>query len=95
MLSGKAHYGSLSGLIRYNGQQMEPLGVKTLVGYVPQDDIVHEDLTVHENIMMAYSLRGGFNELRDGKAIVNEVSLSQLSKNELASVLYQVKSVYC
>lgn len=45
VLSGKAHYGSLSGLIRYNGQQMEPLKVKTLVGYVPQDDIVHEDLT--------------------------------------------------
>jgi ABC-type multidrug transport system ATPase subunit len=52
---------------------MEPLKVKTLVGYVPQDDIVHEDLTVHENIVMAHALRGGFKEQKDGKAIVDQV----------------------
>jgi ABC-type multidrug transport system ATPase subunit len=73
VLSGKANYGRLSGLIRFNGEHMEPTKVATLVGYVPQDDIVHEDLTVYENIMMARALRGGFKELGDRKAIVDQV----------------------
>lgn len=56
-------------------------------GYVPQDDIVHEDLTVHENIMLAHSLRGGFNELRDGKAVVDEVRLLLHSQNTASMLL--------
>lgn len=72
-LSGKAHYGKLSGIVRYNGEVLEPLKVKTLVGYVPQDDIVHEDLTVQENVMMAHALRSGFKDIKDGKIVVDEV----------------------
>lgn len=72
---------------------MEPKGVKTLVGYVPQDDIVHEDLTVHENVMMACSLRGGFNELRDGRAIVNEVCLSILSRKRTCEFVVWITCV--
>jgi ABC-type multidrug transport system ATPase subunit len=47
--------------------------VKTLVGYVPQDDIVHEDLTVQENLVMAHALRSGFKDVKEGRNVVNEV----------------------
>jgi ABC-type multidrug transport system ATPase subunit len=75
-LSGKAPYGVLHGMIRYNGQVMAPVQVKKLVGYVPQDDIVHEDLTVEENINMSRLLRGGFREAREGQLITHEVPRS-------------------
>eukprot|EP00892_Ulva_mutabilis_P003872 jgi/Ulvmu1/1857/UM012_0013.1 len=72
-LSGKAVHGQLHGIIRYNGEPMAPQEVRELVGYVPQDDTVHEDLTVLENIYLAKNLRGGFKAAREGQGVVNEV----------------------
>jgi ABC-type uncharacterized transport system ATPase subunit len=63
-LSGRAYYGKQSGTISYNGAPHAPSAVKGLSGYVPQDDIVHEDLTVKENVAMAHALRVGFRTAR-------------------------------
>jgi hypothetical protein len=72
-LAGRAPYGVQQGDIRYNGEVHAPSKVKALFGFVPQDDIVHEDLTVEENIITAHALRVGFREAREGRNIVYEV----------------------
>lgn len=40
---------------------------------MPQDDIVHEDLTVLENIYLAKNLRGGFRDAQESHNVVHEV----------------------
>lgn len=72
-LAGRASYGLQQGDIRYNGEVHVPSKMKALFGFVPQDDIVHEDLTVEENIITAHALRVGFREAREGRNIVYEV----------------------
>ena len=51
VLSGRAHYGKSSGVIKVNGTPMALSSLKSLVEFVPQDDIVHSTLTVYENIL--------------------------------------------
>jgi ABC-type multidrug transport system ATPase subunit len=75
-LAGRAYYGVQSGEILYNGVVHAPAKVKGLSGFVPQDDIVHEDLTVYENIAMAHRLRVGFHEARAEHNLVYEVRSS-------------------
>lgn len=56
VLMGKAgRLGKTSGSIRVNGRAMRLPQLRVITGFVPQDDIVHEDLTVHENLV-----RGGW-----------------------------------
>ena len=62
-----------SGEITYNGAVHAPNHVKGLSGFVPQDDIVHEDLTVEENITVAHALRVGFRAARNDKDVVQQV----------------------
>lgn len=49
-IAGKATGCETSGLVLINGK-IEPIrGYKKIIGFVPQDDIVHGNLTVEENI---------------------------------------------
>merc|ERR1719392_376170 len=48
VLCGKATYGRMGGSIRINGQEANMTSLKSVMGFVPQDDIVHQDLTVRE-----------------------------------------------
>mmetsp|Transcript_12317 Transcript_12317/g.26589 ORF Transcript_12317/g.26589 Transcript_12317/m.26589 type:complete len:1041 (+) Transcript_12317:146-3268(+) len=53
-----ASYGTITGTVTINGQEGVNLSAyKDVVGFVPQDDIVHEDLTVRENLAFAAYLK--------------------------------------
>ena len=57
-LSGRASYGVVTGEVSLNGVAGDTIGkFPSLVGFVPQDDIMHDDLTVYENIMYSARLR--------------------------------------
>jgi len=57
VLCGKATYGKVGGTIRINGAAADFRAAKGMSGFVPQDDIVHEDLTVREQINFSARLR--------------------------------------
>ena len=57
-LSNRAPYGNVIGEVSLNGVAGETIGkYPRLVGFVPQDDIMHDDLTVYENLMYSARLR--------------------------------------
>eukprot|EP00930_Biecheleria_cincta_P027070 TRINITY_DN1901_c1_g1_i1.p1 TRINITY_DN1901_c1_g1~~TRINITY_DN1901_c1_g1_i1.p1 ORF type:complete len:1123 (+),score=151.60 TRINITY_DN1901_c1_g1_i1:451-3369(+) len=56
-LCGKAYYGRQTGDIYVNGKKSSIAALKSVRGFVPQDDTVHEKLTVRENLW--YSARLG------------------------------------
>ena len=45
-LTGKAHYGDTTGALSVNGVQRTIQSMRRVVGFVPQADTVHTDLTV-------------------------------------------------
>lgn len=49
-LCGKAWYGKTTGKVFINGEEADIQDYKNSIGFVPQDDIVHETLTVGEQI---------------------------------------------
>jgi ABC-type multidrug transport system ATPase subunit len=55
-LCGRAHYGTILGDIHINGKKMAIDEIKSLTGFVPQDDVVYAELTVRENLMYAGKL---------------------------------------
>lgn len=57
-LADRAPYGIVSGQVALNGVMGETIGkYPRLVGFVPQDDIMHDDLTVYENLLYSARLR--------------------------------------
>ncbi|CAE8673647.1 unnamed protein product [Polarella glacialis] len=56
-LCGRASYGTIRGSIKINGKAGSVQDFPKLVGYVPQDDIMHADLTVHQNLYFNAQLR--------------------------------------
>ena len=57
-LANRAPYGDVSGMVSLNGVAGETIGkYPRLVGFVPQDDIMHDDLTVYENLLYSARLR--------------------------------------
>ncbi|EFJ42781.1 hypothetical protein VOLCADRAFT_33774, partial [Volvox carteri f. nagariensis] len=57
VLCGKISNGTLMGQVRINGEDIPIDKLKKIMGFVPQDDIVHEDLTVRENLSYSARLR--------------------------------------
>lgn len=82
-LAGRAPYGVQMGEVCFNGEVHAPAKVKGLFGFVPQDDIVHQDLTVLENVMMAHALRVGFQEVREDSNVVYEVRVLITTRSAL------------
>jgi ABC-type multidrug transport system ATPase subunit len=68
-LCGRAYYGKVTGQVLINGTRDQILRHRKRVGFVPQDDIVHDDLTVHENLHFSAQLRLP----RDGAVVPNGV----------------------
>eukprot|EP00929_Paragymnodinium_shiwhaense_P018646 TRINITY_DN12970_c0_g1_i1.p1 TRINITY_DN12970_c0_g1~~TRINITY_DN12970_c0_g1_i1.p1 ORF type:complete len:812 (-),score=135.84 TRINITY_DN12970_c0_g1_i1:457-2892(-) len=56
-LCGKATYGRMGGSVLINGKQADVKDIRSVVGFVPQDDIVHANLTVREQIYFSARLR--------------------------------------
>ncbi|XP_031574041.1 ABC transporter G family member 28-like [Actinia tenebrosa] len=57
-LSGKAYYGKREGVIKINGMEVVDLkSIKTFIGFVPQEDIMHRSLTIFEVLRFQAELR--------------------------------------
>ena len=57
-LANRAPYGDVTGNVALNGIPGETIGkYPRLIGFVPQDDIMHDDLTVYENLLYSARLR--------------------------------------
>ena len=50
-LCGRAWYGKVSGDVYINGKRDSMENHQDLIGFVPQDDVVHPNLTVYENLL--------------------------------------------
>jgi len=59
VLCGKVKNGEwkVEGSVKINGEERDVSELKPVMGFVPQDDIVHEHLTVRENIRYSAELR--------------------------------------
>eukprot|EP00193_Tetraselmis_chui_P015996 CAMPEP_0177794034 /NCGR_PEP_ID=MMETSP0491_2-20121128/25415_1 /TAXON_ID=63592 /ORGANISM="Tetraselmis chuii, Strain PLY429" /LENGTH=1042 /DNA_ID=CAMNT_0019316633 /DNA_START=464 /DNA_END=3588 /DNA_ORIENTATION=- len=57
VLCGKANYGKQSGKVSINTHEVPLQLIRSIKGFVPQDDTVHEDLTVQENLHFSASVR--------------------------------------
>ena len=60
----------MHGRVRVNGREMELSALQAITGFVPQDDIVHEDLTVRENLVYSARLR-----LSKGKSVAAQMAI--------------------
>ena len=74
-LADRAPYGEILGEVTLNGVPGDNIGkYPRLVAFVPQDDILHEDLTVYENLLFSARLRlPPTIPLEQQKAIVEDV----------------------
>lgn len=52
MLCGKASYADVSGTVRFNGVEGNYEDYKTVMGFVPQDDVVHEARSVTSDLFL-------------------------------------------
>eukprot|EP00884_Botryococcus_braunii_P002225 jgi/Botrbrau1/12002/Bobra.247_2s0007.1 len=57
VLAGRASYGKVGGTVCVNGVVAQMSDYSSNIGFVPQDDIVYDDLTVEENLMYSAKLR--------------------------------------
>ena len=56
-LSGKAYYGKVEGLVEINGVPADISRYRSIMGFVPQEDIMHRDLTAREVLYFQSMLR--------------------------------------
>ena len=57
VLCDRAGYGVTTGQLTLNGKEDRISNHRDIMGFVPQDDVVHDDLTVRENLTYAAMLR--------------------------------------
>ncbi|CAH8386889.1 unnamed protein product [Eruca vesicaria subsp. sativa] len=86
-LAGKAVGCSLSGLILINGKQESIHSYKKIIGFVPQDDIVHGNLTVEENIWFHAKCRLPAGQSKGDKVLVVERVIDSLGLQTVRSCL--------
>ncbi|KAL6133419.1 hypothetical protein ACLB2K_065654 [Fragaria x ananassa] len=71
-LSGKVHGCTVTGSILINGKAEPMTAFKRIIGFVPQDDIVHGNLTVEENLRFSARCRLSANMPKPDKVLVVE-----------------------
>ncbi|XP_050379339.1 putative white-brown complex homolog protein 30 isoform X2 [Argentina anserina] len=71
-LSGKVHGCTVTGSILINGKAEPMTAYKRIIGFVPQDDIVHGNLTVEENLRFSARCRLSANMPKPDKVLVVE-----------------------
>ncbi|KAH8512925.1 hypothetical protein H0E87_006287 [Populus deltoides] len=77
-LTGKATGCTMSGMVLVNGK-MEPIqAYKKIIGFVPQDDIVHGNLTVEENLWFSARCRLSADLPKPEKVLVVERVIESL-----------------
>jgi ABC-type lipoprotein export system ATPase subunit len=91
-LTGSASsYGSIKGTVEINGKEANLNQYKDVLGFVPQDDTVHEDLTVMENLLSSVKIRSARGTTaKECKAMVDAVidllGMSHISQSIVGSV---------
>ncbi|KAK9815422.1 hypothetical protein WJX72_003407 [[Myrmecia] bisecta] len=83
VLAGKASYGEPTGVIRVNGDKVRSLErYKRVMGFVPQDDIMHANLTVEENLLFSaqYRLPAHFTRAQHLYYVERAVQVLQLDE---------------
>ena len=90
-LCGRAFYGETTGTIRINGHVTTIEEHSSCSGFVPQDDIVHPELTVRENLLYSgkFSLPKGtsleaIEELAD--QVLAQLGLSRVANSIVGDV---------
>ncbi|XP_028788964.1 ABC transporter G family member 24-like [Neltuma alba] len=71
-LAGKAHGCTATGSILINGKNESIHSYKKIIGFVPQDDVVHGNLTVEENLWFSAQCRLSSDLSRPDKVLVVE-----------------------
>ncbi|KAF5750398.1 putative Pleiotropic drug resistance protein [Tripterygium wilfordii] len=77
-LAGKATGCTMQGLILINGKSESILSYKKIIGFVPQDDIVHGNLTVEENLRFSARCRLSADLPKADKVLVVERVIESL-----------------
>ncbi|KAL0451370.1 UNVERIFIED_CONTAM: ABC transporter G family member 28 [Sesamum latifolium] len=77
-LAGKTVGCSIAGLILINGKVESIRSYKKIVGFVPQDDVVHGNLTVEENIWFSANCRLSADLPKADKVLVVERVIESL-----------------
>ncbi|XP_052173801.1 putative white-brown complex homolog protein 30 isoform X2 [Diospyros lotus] len=77
-LAGKVTGCSMSGLILINGKSESIHSYKKIIGFVPQDDVVHGNLTVEENLRFSARCRLAADLPKADKVLVVERVIESL-----------------
>lgn len=77
-LAGKATGCTVSGLILINGKAESIHSYKKIIGFVPQDDVVHGNLTVEENLRFSARCRLSADMAKPDKVLVVERVIESL-----------------
>ncbi|KAL8171205.1 hypothetical protein V2J09_023009 [Rumex salicifolius] len=86
-LAGKTTGCTRNGLILINGQPESIHSYRKLIGFVPQDDIVHGNLTVEENLWFSARCRLGADLKKVDKILVLERVIENLGLQEVRDSL--------
>ncbi|KAH9617007.1 hypothetical protein KSS87_018261 [Heliosperma pusillum] len=86
-LAGKATGCTQNGLILVNGRPESIHSYKKIVGFVPQDDIVHGNLTVEENLWFSARCRLSSHLPRADKVLILERVIMNLGLQEVRDSL--------
>ncbi|KAM0038851.1 putative ABC-type sulfate transporter [Helianthus debilis subsp. tardiflorus] len=77
-LAGKSHGCKITGSILINGKPDSIHSYKKIIGFVPQDDIVHGNLTVEENLWFSAKCRLPARMLKQDRVLVVERVIESL-----------------
>lgn len=77
-LAGKATHSRTTGAVFINGKPDSIQSYKSIIGFVPQDDIVHGNLTVEENLWFSASYRLPVNMPKCDRVLVVERIIAAL-----------------
>uniref|UniRef100_A0A7N0RHL0 ABC transporter domain-containing protein n=1 Tax=Kalanchoe fedtschenkoi TaxID=63787 RepID=A0A7N0RHL0_KALFE len=86
-LGGKATGCAMIGSITVNGGSASVSSYKKIIGYVPQDDIVHGNLTVEENLWFSARCRLAGNMPRVDRVLIVERVIESLGLQEIRGCL--------
>jgi len=91
VLCAKATYGKMGGIIRINGVESDISAFRSVTGFVPQDDIVHQDLTVSEQIEFSARLRNKVGTSRESidaitQDVLNVMQIDHIQNSIVGSV---------
>ncbi|CAE8596876.1 unnamed protein product [Polarella glacialis] len=86
-LCGKASYGKTTGSIYVNGQKGSVADCRRVMGFVPQDDTVHEGLTVGEQIRFSVELRNSRGDSAPRRRLIAEDVLSVMQLEHLQNCI--------